>query len=103
MANYDIETYQDRFIAKLKTVLNTKINAINVGDLDKIAKSNEINLTELKINKLLGKGKVTKAYKVTVDSATAKAVKKIEDAKGSVKQNSAKAESEENGDSGDDK
>ncbi|MFT4297562.1 MAG: uL15m family ribosomal protein [Candidatus Woesearchaeota archaeon] len=64
-----------------------KIIAINVSELAKYSKasnSTELKMSDFGINKLLGSGIVTKPYNVTVDYASAKAVKKIEDAKGSV-------------------
>lgn len=58
--------------------------AINVGDLHKIAKSGNINLADMKITRLLGAGKVSGAYNITVSKASAKAIEKIEAAKGKV-------------------
>ncbi|DAC10839.1 MAG TPA: 50S ribosomal protein L15 [Candidatus Poseidoniaceae archaeon] len=58
---------------------------LNVGQLDEMAAgADSIDLTELGIDKLLGSGRISSALTVTVDSASAKAVEKIEAAGGSV-------------------
>ncbi len=60
---------------------------INVGDLDELARklgTNTINLAELGYNKLLGMGKVKKAYTVIVAYATKKAIQKVKAAGGKV-------------------
>jgi len=58
---------------------------INVGQLEELANgATELDLSALGIDKLLGTGKVSSALTVTVDSASAKAVEKIEAAGGSV-------------------
>ena len=58
---------------------------VNVGQLEEMAAgADSIDLTELGIDKLLGSGRVTTALSVTVESASAKAVEKIEAAGGSV-------------------
>ena len=58
---------------------------VNVGQLAEMAAgADSIDLTELGIDKLLGSGRVTTALSVTVESASAKAVEKIEAAGGSV-------------------
>lgn len=61
-----------------------KAEAINVGELDKLSKGNEINLTELGFEKLLSKGMITKPFKVIVAQYTKKASDKIRAAGGSV-------------------
>jgi len=43
-----------------------------------------INLKDLKCNKLLGSGTVTKKYNITTDFASASAVEKVQEAKGKV-------------------
>jgi large subunit ribosomal protein L15 len=56
-----------------------------VGQLEELANgATELDLSALGIDKLLGTGKVSSALTVTVDSASAKAVEKIEAAGGSV-------------------
>jgi len=78
------------------TVVKTYTN-INVGELDQIAEKLlsekrakkvkdrvSINLSELGIDKLLGTGKVTHKFDLTVKYATPTAIKKIESAGGSV-------------------
>lgn len=58
---------------------------VNVGQLEELADgADSIDLTELGIDKLLGSGRVSTALSVTVESASAKAVEKIEAAGGSV-------------------
>lgn len=58
---------------------------INVGQLEELANgATELDLSALGIDKLLGTGKVSSALTITVDSASAKAVEKIEAAGGSV-------------------
>ncbi|MBL71543.1 MAG: uL15m family ribosomal protein [Candidatus Poseidoniaceae archaeon] len=58
---------------------------VNVGQLEEMAAgADSIDLTELGIDKLLGSGRVSTALSVTVESASAKAVEKIEAAGGSV-------------------
>ncbi|RJU99654.1 MAG: 50S ribosomal protein L15 [Candidatus Poseidoniales archaeon] len=58
---------------------------VNVGQLEEMAAGGDsIDLTELGIDKLLGSGRVSTALSVTVESASAKAVEKIEAAGGSV-------------------
>ncbi len=58
---------------------------INVGQLEELANgATELDLSALGIDKLLGTGKVSSALTVIVDSASAKAVEKIEAAGGSV-------------------
>ncbi len=62
-----------------------KVVAINVSDISKLkTDKTDINLSDFGINKLLGTGKVNKAYKITVDYASVRAVEKIKEAKGSV-------------------
>lgn len=62
-----------------------KQKAINLTKLNTLAKEAKlINLTELGYNKLLGSGTISKPIQVQVEKATAKAIKKIESAKGSV-------------------
>lgn len=62
----------------------TKPNTINLGDIEKLTDSKEINLTEMGYGKLLGKGNVSKALNVKVASCSAQAKEKIERAGGSV-------------------
>lgn len=56
---------------------------INIICLNNLGKS-DINLADLGYNKLLGTGKPNKAYTITVDYASARAIAKIEEAKGKV-------------------
>ncbi len=58
---------------------------VNVGQLEELAAgADSLDLTELGIDKLLGSGRISSALSVTVESASAKAVEKIEAAGGSV-------------------
>ncbi|MFX1364406.1 MAG: uL15m family ribosomal protein [Promethearchaeota archaeon] len=74
-----------------------KVNTINVKDLDqkidnlvldnKATKSGStysINMNEINIQKLLGKGEIHKAINITVNKASQKAIEKIEDAGGKI-------------------
>ena len=57
---------------------------VNVGQLEEMAEgADSIDLTELGIDKLLGSGRISSSLTVTVESASAKAVEKIEAAGGS--------------------
>jgi large subunit ribosomal protein L15 len=63
------------------------IAAINIEELEKLSEklnTNEINLTQLGIEKLLGKGKITKPIKVIVKKASKKAIEKIQEVGGEV-------------------
>ncbi|MHA1785108.1 MAG: uL15m family ribosomal protein [Candidatus Helarchaeota archaeon] len=63
------------FIQKLKT--------LNIEELEKLAeKSNEINIINFGYEKVLGRGKITRALKITAKAFTKKAVQKIESAGG---------------------
>lgn len=60
---------------------------LNVSDVAALATKHgktTLNLTELGFTKLLGSGKVTKAYTLTIDHASARAIEKINGAKGTV-------------------
>jgi len=58
---------------------------VNVGQLEQMADgADSIDLTELGIDKLLGSGRISSALTVTVESASEKAVEKIQAAGGSV-------------------
>ncbi len=58
---------------------------LNVGQLeDMAAGADSIDLTELGIDKLLGSGRISSSLTVTVESASAKAVEKVEAAGGTV-------------------
>ena len=57
----------------------------NVSDLDRLAQgNNEINLTEMGIDKLLGSGRINAAITVTVENWSASAQSKVEAAGGSI-------------------
>ncbi len=58
---------------------------LNVGQLEEMAAgADSIDLTELGIDKLLGSGRISSSLTVTVESASAKAVEKVEAAGGTV-------------------
>ncbi|MBI4015048.1 MAG: uL15 family ribosomal protein [Candidatus Aenigmarchaeota archaeon] len=65
------------------TSLHKRNVIVNVGDLEKIG-GTDINLTENGVDKLLGKGEIKKAVKVTVVFCSASAKEKIEKAGGTV-------------------
>ncbi len=64
------------------------VNAVNLEYLNKLALENKIkdsvDLKDLGFNKLLGKGKLTKKLKITVESASGKAVQRVKAAGGEV-------------------
>ena len=61
------------------------VNAsINLGRVAEIAEGDSIDLTEMGFDKLLGRGSIGRALKITVREASAKAVQKVEAAGGSV-------------------
>ncbi len=63
-----------------------KVNVTcNVCDLEKMErKGDDLNLTEMGIDKLLGSGQIKTALNITVDAASPKAIAKVEAAGGSV-------------------
>ena len=70
-----------------------KVNvSINVSELSQISDGDEINLTEMGYDKLLGKGPISRSFKITVGEASPRAIAKVEAAGGSVS-----TESEEDG------
>jgi len=73
------------------------VNTINIKDLDqkidnfvlnnkakKSGNSYSINLNEINIQKVLGRGKINKIINITVNRASQKAIEKIEDAGGKI-------------------
>ena len=60
-----------------------KQSSINLIKLDSM-NGNEFDLKKIGYNKLLSTGKITRAVTVTVENATPKAIKKIEDVGGKV-------------------
>ena len=65
---------------KLRNV-NVSINLIQVSQ---IAEGDSIDLTEMGYDKLLGSGRIDRALNITVASASARAIEKVEAAGGSV-------------------
>tara|TARA_Y100000588_G_scaffold57483_1_gene55379 strand:- start:2149 stop:2571 length:423 start_codon:yes stop_codon:yes gene_type:complete len=61
------------------------VNAsINLGQVGEIAEGDEINLTEMGYDKLLGRGNIGRPLKITVSEASAKAIEKVESVGGTV-------------------
>jgi len=58
--------------------------SINLKEVCQIAEGDEINLSEMGYDKLLGSGRIEKALKITVASASARAIEKVQAAGGSV-------------------
>ena len=59
-------------------------SSINLGRVSEIAEGDSIDLTEMGFDKLLGRGGIDRALKITVRAASARAVEKVEAAGGSV-------------------
>lgn len=62
-------------------VVNT---SINLGEVSELAEEDSINLREMGYDKLLGRGSIDRALKITVSEASARAIEKVEAAGGSV-------------------
>jgi large subunit ribosomal protein L15 len=83
---------------KIKTInlfyIETHIDLlVKNGVVKKEGDTYTINLKDLKCNKLLGSGQVTKKYNIVADYATESAIEKVKTAKGQVTlKHSAKAE-----------
>ena len=67
------------------SITRKKIKAINLSQLELLSKDTNINLQEKGFNKLLGAGKITKKFEITVQYASEKAIQKVEAAGGKVK------------------
>jgi len=81
---YDPEHYGKKGF-KIPLAVAKKVKAINLSELDKLAKKTgkeKINLKELGYDKVLGSGKITKPLVVEAKSFSKKAIKKLEEAKG---------------------
>tara|TARA_B100000609_G_scaffold168891_1_gene142795 strand:+ start:11404 stop:11709 length:306 start_codon:yes stop_codon:yes gene_type:complete len=65
---------------KLRNV-NVSINLLEVSQM---AEGDSIDLTEMGYDKLLGSGRIDRALNITVASASARAIEKVEAAGGSV-------------------
>ncbi len=62
-----------------------KVNSsINIGTLSEISEGDEINLSEMGFDKLLSRGRINKALKITVNEASSRAIEKVEAAGGTV-------------------
>ncbi len=64
--------------------INKKENTINLQQLTEIAQTNTVDLTSLGYTKLLGNGRISKAYTVTVPACSKSAQEKIAQAGGKV-------------------
>lgn len=82
--NYMVKYEPDHFGKHGFFSRKKKGDAINVGDLEKLSDKNDINLSELGYDKLLGKGSVSRALVVTVASFSKQAKEKIEKAGGKI-------------------
>jgi len=62
-----------------------KVNSsINLGTVNEIAEGDDINLSELGIDKLLGRGSINRALRITVKEASSRAIEKVEAAGGTI-------------------
>ena len=62
-----------------------KVNvSINLLEVSQMAEGDSIDLTEMGYDKLLGSGRIDRALNITVGSASARAIEKVEAAGGSV-------------------
>ena len=59
-------------------------SSINLGRVAEIDEGDSIDLTEMGLDKLLGRGGIDRALKITVREASSRAVEKVEAAGGSV-------------------
>ena len=59
-------------------------SSINLGSVAEIAEGDSIDLTEMGFDKLLGRGSIDRALKITVREASSRALEKVEAAGGSV-------------------
>ena len=70
-----------------------KVNvSINVSELSGMADGDEVNLTEMGYDKLLGKGPISKPLKIIVDESSPRAIAKVEAAGGTVSTSSEDGE-----------
>ena len=62
-----------------------KVNvSINLKEISQTVEGDEVNLGDMGYDKLLGSGRIDRAMKITVASASARAIEKVEAAGGSV-------------------
>jgi large subunit ribosomal protein L15 len=90
---YEPDRYEKKGFKPPSSKLNNTIT-INVGELEELATKiigdygikggNELDLTSLGINKLLGRGKIKIPLNVRVESYSGNAQEKLEDAGGSI-------------------
>lgn len=89
-----LKKYGNKYFGKRGFELKKKkIISINIHQLEKLIEKNSIkkvkdtyiiNLNELKYNKLLGSGKVSHKYDITISSCSKKAKEKIEKSGGKI-------------------
>jgi len=105
-----IKNFEGKHGFKRKPSLRVNYNTINISEMErgleefvasgagkKEGNSYTLDLSKTKYNKLLGKGRISRAVDITIDFASQKAIEKIENAKGSVKtiQNELSSDSSE--------
>ncbi|HJM18683.1 MAG TPA: uL15m family ribosomal protein [Candidatus Thalassarchaeaceae archaeon] len=59
-------------------------SSINLGSVNEMAEGDGINLSKLGFDKLLGRGSIDRALRITVKEASARAIEKVESAGGSI-------------------
>tara|TARA_B100000959_G_scaffold264032_1_gene304073 strand:- start:596 stop:1003 length:408 start_codon:yes stop_codon:yes gene_type:complete len=59
-------------------------SSINLGSVNEMAEGDGINLSKLGFDKLLGRGSIDRALRITVKEASARAIEKVEAAGGSI-------------------
>jgi len=69
--------------------------SINLMQVSQMAEGDSIDLTEMGYDKLLGSGRMERALNITVASASARAIEKVEAAGGSVNLSNGDEEWEE--------
>ncbi len=79
----NVRTYFGKFGFKKKGMVK-KIVSIDLGYMQENLAPGKIDLGEMGFNKLLGSGKLAKKFVITVESASKKAIEKVEAAGGEV-------------------
>ena len=82
---YEPEHFKKKKLkTKQESGMRDPVKTINVKDLDMDFDEEEIDLKDMGIDKLLGKGKINRAVKVKVDNYSKKAKEKVEKAGGQI-------------------
>jgi ribosomal protein L18E len=68
-----------RFTQKGFVPLEKKLTGINIGDVEKLSKENEIDVTKFGYGKVLGGGKISKPLKIKALKFSEKALKKLKE------------------------